>query len=66
VQTEHFDGVSDKVSVRDLQETILDQLGLSAHRFGFPYLGFNQQLIGPTEEAQLALQLTLCKCRACR
>jgi hypothetical protein len=45
--------VSDKVSVRDLQETILHQLGLDAHRFGFPYLGLNQRLIGPTEEAQL-------------
>jgi hypothetical protein len=36
-----------------LQETILHQLGLDAHRFGFPYLGLNQRLIGPTEEAQL-------------
>jgi len=48
-----YDGVRDKVSVRDLQETILHQLGLDAHRFGFPYLGLNQRLIGPTEEAQL-------------
>ena len=43
----------DKVSVRDLQETILHQLGLDAHRFNYPYLGLNQRLIGPTEEAQL-------------
>lgn len=48
-----YDAVSDKVSVRDLQETILHQLGLDAHRFSFPYLGLNQRLIGPTEEAQL-------------
>jgi len=48
-----YNVVSDKVSVRDLQQTMLHQLGLDAHRFGFPYLGLNQRLIGPTEEAQL-------------
>ena len=48
-----FDVVRDKVSIRDLQETILHQLGLDAHRFSYPYLGLNQRLIGPTEEAQL-------------
>lgn len=48
-----YDVVRDKVSVLDLQETILHQLGLDAHRFGYPYLGLNQRLIGPTEEAQL-------------
>ena len=54
-QTDEFgyNVVSDKVSVRDLQQTVLHQLGLDAHRFGFPYLGLNQRLIGPTEEAQL-------------
>jgi hypothetical protein len=34
-------------------ETIFHELGLDAHRFGFPYLDSNQRLIGPTEEAQL-------------
>ncbi len=48
-----YDVVRDKVSVRDLQETILHQLGLDAHRFTYPYLGLQQRLIGPTEEAQL-------------
>ncbi len=48
-----YNVVSDKVSVRDLQQTILHQLGLDAHRFSYPYLGLNQRLIGPTEEAQL-------------
>lgn len=43
----------DKVSIRDLQQTILHQMGFDAHRFSFPYLGLNQRLIGPTEEAQL-------------
>ena len=45
--------VRDKVTVRDLQATILNQLGLDPHRFGFPYLGLNQRLIGPTDEAQV-------------
>lgn len=48
-----YDIVNQKVSVRDLQETLLHQLGLEAHRFTYPYLGLNQRLIGPTEEAQL-------------
>jgi uncharacterized protein (DUF1501 family) len=48
-----YNVASDKVSVRDLQQTILNQLGLDAHKFSFPYLGLNQRLIGPTEEAQL-------------
>ena len=39
--------------MRDLQETILNQLGLDAHRFTYPFVGLNQRLIGPTEEAQL-------------
>jgi uncharacterized protein (DUF1501 family) len=42
-----------KVGVRDLQETILHQLGLDARRFTYPHLGLNQRLIGPTDEAQL-------------
>ena len=44
---------TNKVSVRDLQEAILHQLGLDAHRFCYPFTGLNQRLIGPTEEAQL-------------
>jgi hypothetical protein len=49
--------VRDKVTVRDLQETILHQMGLDAHRFSYPYLGLNQRLIGPTEEAQLIKEI---------
>jgi hypothetical protein len=52
-----YNVVRDKVSVRDLQQTILHQLGLDAHRFSFPYLGLNQRLIGPTEEAQLVKEI---------
>lgn len=49
--------VEGRVTVRDLQATILNQIGLDAHKFSFPYLGLNQRLIGPTEEAQVARQL---------
>ena len=45
--------VRDKVTIRDLQATILHQMGIDAHAFSYPYLGLNQRLIGPTEEAQL-------------
>ena len=48
-----YNVAQDKVGVRDLQETILHQFGLDAHKFSYPYLGLNQRLIGPTEEAQL-------------
>ena len=41
------------VSVRDLQATILHQLGIDPHRFGFPYQGLNQRLIGPTEDGRV-------------
>jgi hypothetical protein len=43
----------DKVTVRDLQTTILHQLGLDAHRFSYRYQGLDQRLIGPTEEGTL-------------
>ena len=33
-------------------EFAIEQLDLDTHRFGFPYLGLNQRLIGPAEEAQ--------------
>ena len=32
------------VSVRDLQATILHQIGIDPHRFSFPYQGLNQRL----------------------
>jgi hypothetical protein len=41
------------VGIRDLQATILHQIGLNPHRFHFPYQGLNQRLIGPTEEGKV-------------
>jgi len=42
-----------KVTVRDLQTTLLHQMGLAAHNFTFKYQGLNQKLIGPTGEGEL-------------
>ena len=41
------------VGIRDLQATILHQLGLDPHAFSFPYQGLNQRLIGPTDEGNV-------------
>ncbi|HEY1171806.1 MAG TPA: DUF1501 domain-containing protein [Verrucomicrobiae bacterium] len=40
----------DKVTIRDLQSTILHQMGMNPHQFSFRYQGLNQRLIGPTDE----------------
>jgi len=44
----------DKLSVRDLQATMLHLMGLDAHQLSYAYLGLRQRLIGPTDEAQIA------------
>ena len=41
------------VSIRDLQATILHQLGLDPYRFSYRYLGLDQRLIGPTNEGKV-------------
>ena len=43
----------DPVGIRDLQATILQQLGLDPHRFSFAYQGLNHRLIGPTDEGKV-------------
>lgn len=45
------------VSVRDLQATLLNQLGLDPYRLSYPYLGLNQRLIGPTDEGRVRKEL---------
>ena len=37
----------DKVTVRDLQATILHLLGLDPYRLTYPFMGLNNRLIGP-------------------
>ncbi len=46
-----------KVTPRDVQATILNQLGLDPYKFSFPYLGLNQRLIGPTDEGRILKDL---------
>jgi hypothetical protein len=43
----------DKVSVRDLQTTILHLMGLDAHQFAFRYQGLDQRLIGPAGDGKI-------------
>ena len=45
------------VSVRDLQATILHQLGIDPHRFSYPYQGLDHRLIGPTDEGKVLKDL---------
>jgi hypothetical protein len=45
--------VEDPVSIRDLQTTVLQQLGLDAHTFTFLSQGLDQRLIGPTGEGEI-------------
>jgi hypothetical protein len=42
-----------KVTVRDLQTTLLRQMGIDAHKFTFKYQGLNQKLIGVTGEGEI-------------
>lgn len=41
------------MSIRDLQATMLHQIGIDPHRFSFAYEGLNQRLIGPTDEGRV-------------
>lgn len=43
----------DRMSVRDLQATIVHLLGFDPKRMSFHYQGLEQRLIGPTDEAQV-------------
>jgi uncharacterized protein (DUF1501 family) len=40
----------DKVTIRDLQATILHTMGVDPYRLGFKFQGLNNRLIGPTDE----------------
>jgi len=45
--------VEHPLSVRDLQATILHQLGIDPYRFSFPFQGLDNRLIGPTDEGRI-------------
>ena len=46
-----------KVTVRDLQSTMLHLLGLDPYRFSYRYQGLNQRLIGPTNEGRVVKEI---------
>jgi hypothetical protein len=46
-----------KVTVRDLQTTVLHLLGLDAHRFSYRYQGLDQKLIGPSGEGRVVKEI---------
>ncbi len=52
-----YRAVLGKATVRDLQATILDRLGLNPFKLHYPYQGLNQRLIGPTDEARILTEL---------
>lgn len=43
----------DQVTIRDLQATLLNRLGLDPYRFHYTYQGLNNRLIGPTDEGKV-------------
>ena len=47
----------DKVTVHDLQATVLSLLGLDPYRLSFPFQGLDQRLIGPEGDAKVVMQL---------
>jgi hypothetical protein len=49
--------VRDKVTIRDLQSTILHAMGLDPYRLSYKFQGLNQRLIGPTDEGQIQTAL---------
>jgi hypothetical protein len=52
-----YDVVRDKVTVRDLQTTLLHQMGLNAHAFSYRYQGLDQRLVGPTGEGRVIREI---------
>lgn len=52
-----FGITKDKVTVRDLQATILNLCGLDPYKLSYKYQGLSQRLIGPTEEGKVRKEL---------
>ncbi|MFT4548946.1 MAG: hypothetical protein ACI9UA_001844 [Pseudoalteromonas tetraodonis] len=48
-----YNVVQDKMSVGDLQATILHLLGLDRERLSYSFQGLNQRLIGPAHEPKV-------------
>jgi uncharacterized protein (DUF1501 family) len=45
--------VENPVTIRDIQATILNAMGLDPYRFSYLYQGLNNRLIGPTDEGKV-------------
>jgi len=45
------------MSVHDLQATILHLMGLDAEKFGYPYQGLHQRLIGVEGDGRVRREL---------
>lgn len=45
--------VENSVSIRDLQATVLQLMGLDPYRFHYSYQGLDQRLIGPTNDGKV-------------
>lgn len=58
-QTDEFGyyPIENPVNIRDLQATILHQVGLDPHTFHVTYQGLDQRLIGPTDEGQVLTKI---------
>lgn len=54
-----YDVVEGQVTIRDLQTTILHQLGFDAKRLSYRYQGLNQRLIGPADEGRVVREILL-------
>jgi hypothetical protein len=52
-----YDVVEGKVTVRDLQSTVLHLMGFDPYKLNFRYQGLNQRLIGPTNEGKVIKEL---------
>lgn len=52
-----YDVAEGKVTVRDLQATILHLTGFDPYKLNYRYQGLNQRLIGPTNEGRVATEL---------
>lgn len=52
-----YDVVEGQVTIRDLQTTILHQLGFDAKRMSYRYQGLNQRLIGPADEGRVVREI---------
>ena len=52
-----YDVAEGKLTVRDLQATVLHLMGLDPYKLNFRTQGLNQRLIGPTNEGRVLKEL---------